>query len=107
ALSREATTVEGMLNDLKTQTSVSSDSRQLLCYAEKTLKAAGSANKAAAKAYDAGIQYRDYAYHYAGSAMMSKVNEINNLVSKALPETEPDLHTLAASLSSVIPDSAQ
>ena len=81
--------------------------RKKLCYAEKLLKAANATLEAATSAYDSGTKYYNYSYDNAGYEMRDTVDAINNKVSSSMITTEPDLHGLANSLSTIIPDSAQ
>jgi hypothetical protein len=94
---------------LKTDPTVATDAclRPALCYAEQALKAAGTGTQAASKAYDAALKYQQYSERFAGNAMVSTTNTINNDVNKVMTDTEPNLQSLAGELSSVIPQSAQ
>ena len=82
-------------------------SKPVLCYTEQALKAAKSNSQAESKAYDAALKYDLFSRRYAGSAMVTVVNTINNKVNEVMTDTEPDLHALANSLSGAIPQSAQ
>jgi hypothetical protein len=81
--------------------------KKKLCYGEKLLKAANSSLQSATIAYDSSTKYYNYSYDNSGYEMVNTVNSINNKVSAAMITTEPDLHALANSLGSIIPESAQ
>lgn len=81
--------------------------KPVLCYAEQALKAAKSNSQAQSKAYDAALKYELFSERYAGNAMVSVTNTINNKVNEVMTDTEPDLHALASRLSGAIPQSAQ
>jgi hypothetical protein len=80
--------------------------KPVLCYAEQALKAAKSTSAAESKAYDAALQYQNFSEEDAGNEMIRVVNSINSKVNQVMTDTEPDLHSLANSLSSFIPQSA-
>lgn len=101
--------LEEDLTFLKSDPRVAADPcfKPALCYAEKALKAAKLNTQAASKAYDAEVKYLQFSERYAGNAMVSVTNTINNKVNEVMTDTEPDLHALANSLSGAIPQSAQ
>ena len=89
------------------KSSVNPNVQAVLCYVEKALKAAKSSGQAESKAYDAALQYDQFSESLAGKKTVDVANTINDMVSLAMINNEPDLHTLASNLSSAIPTSAQ
>ena len=79
----------------------------VLCYVEKALKASNGSGQAESKAYDAAVKYDQFSQNLAGKNTVDVANRINDMVSAAMIDNEPDLHTLASNLSSAIPTSAQ
>lgn len=101
--------LEEELAILKADPKIATDAclKPALCYAERALKAAKTGTQAASKAYDAEQKYQQFSELFAGNAMVSVANTINNKVNKVMTDTEPNLQALANELSSAIPQSVQ
>ncbi len=106
---KAAEVLAGAITQVKNDRELAKDKkhfRPYLCYAEQALKAARASDQAAAKAYDAAVKYQQYSTRYAGNAMVSTANTINNKVSEAMIDSEPDLSKLASNLKGAMADTA-
>jgi hypothetical protein len=86
---------------------VGQNAKKMLCYAEKTLSSAKTAQSAAIKANDSSGKYLNYSEDRAGREMVNDVHIMDNKVRMAMIDNEPDLQKLASNLSGAIPATAQ